>query len=307
YHQPTNNWFSALMQDRPAANWVFITTRRLLWANPDLQLSCDLRHENVDSVAFLSNSEVEPSISSSSDWPIHAEKSKEDWMNSGVWLRVVDFSGSRYKIFVEHRTATKIRNTIWQLSGGWRLAFSRAEQENLKSKIKFAIGPQFEKGSDEYKASRLERAILKHGVAYSSRFFDVLAPDIQAFFLKEIELHQGEIPAFFFFENQETWFAATSRRVLWSRPGFKHQLKYGQICGMGQSEMREFEKKGKKTVAITEKYIKERSREAGRIKTTSPWFYFTDDKGNRYEALLPPGGPLFAIWNSILAIVSIEK
>lgn len=308
-YQPTSSFFATLlMQERPAADWVLITTRRVFWCNPN-EMSYELRNEYIDSVTFLEDKQIESSSPAfSTAESVHLENPSEDWMQRELCLRVVDFSGNQYKIFVDRKKALKIRNTIWQLSGGWRLAARRAEQENRENRNKFPVddSPKFEKGTDAFRAARLQKAILKHGVDYSARFLDALAPAIQQFFQKQIEFEQGELPGFFFWENEETWIAATSRRVLWSRPGFKHQLQYAQIKEMGLSEMEKFGRQ-KRHGKITQKYIDEQLNESRRIKGTSPWFYFLDDKGNRYEALLPPGGKLFAIWNSILALTRLEE
>ncbi len=157
-------------------------------------------------------------------------------------------------------------------------------------------------GSDAYKCARLEKAILKHDDAYSSRFFRNLAPDIQEFLLSEAQLHQTELPVLGFIEDSETWLLATSQKVVWSRPGFKHQLRYEQIRDMGQSDI---DKLGPAPDAI--EHYKEWSKQIALLKSTSPWFFFIDDEGNRYEALVPPGGPLYAIWNTMRFMVQLAQ
>lgn len=145
-------------------------------------------------------------------------------------------------------------------------------------------------GSDAYKALRLEKSLLKQSQVYSTKLFRSLTVDLQGVLLAEAQLQSEELPVFAFVEDSETWFLATSRRVLWSRPSFKHQLQYGQIREMGMSEldkvMRQYEASGDWDAW---------EDEIGMLRFSSPWFCFVDDCGVQLDVLLPPGGPLYAI------------
>ncbi|MFA7339705.1 MAG: hypothetical protein WC028_23185 [Candidatus Obscuribacterales bacterium] len=157
-------------------------------------------------------------------------------------------------------------------------------------------------GSDAYKALRLEKSLLKQSQVYSTKLFRSLTVDLQGVLLAEAQLQSEELPVFAFVEDSETWFLATSRRVLWSRPSFKHQLRYGQIREMGMSEldkvMRQYEASGDWDAW---------EDEIGMLRFSSPWFYFVDDCGVQLDVLLPPGGPLYAIWSAMRFMVQLER
>jgi hypothetical protein len=157
-------------------------------------------------------------------------------------------------------------------------------------------------GSDAYKARRLKKHLLKYGDYYSSRLFEALTPEIQNCFLEKAQLQNPELPVFGFYEDKESWLFATTRRVLWSRPGFHHQLKYGQIKEIGQSEYRKLAQEPEDSMSP-----EERLRRITEIKGSSPWLYFIHDNDNFSEVLVPPGEPLFAIWNTIRFMIKLEN
>lgn len=157
-------------------------------------------------------------------------------------------------------------------------------------------------GSDAYKALRLEKSLLKQSQVYSTKLFLSLTVDLQGFLLAEAQLQSEELPVFAFVEDSETWFLATSRRVLWSRPSFKHQLRYGQIREMGMSEL-EAAIRQSHTVGTWDA----QKNKIGMLKSSSPWFYFVDDSDVQWDVLLPPGGPMFAIWNAMRFMVQLER
>jgi hypothetical protein len=175
-------------------------------------------------------------------------------------------------------------------------AEARIEESADKTKDRPATG------SDAYKAVRLEKNLLKHKDEYSSRLFTSLAPETQKYFLAKAQLKETELPVFAFYEDQETWMLATTRRVFWSRPGFNHHLKYGQIKEIGQSEFRKLEQEPEGTESI-----EERSERIRQIKSNSPWLYFIHDNDNFSEIIVPPGEPLFAIWNSLRFMIQLDR
>lgn len=142
-----------------------------------------------------------------------------------------------------------------------------------------------ETGSDAYKLRRFEHKALDVPV-YRELVFKSLEPKFQHFLLDQTILDQDELPALGFFENEETWLMATTRRVVWSRPGFRKELSYKHIKSDGMTEMDKLFKEKNPN-------HEERAKEIARIKGGSPWFFWEDENGTRHEALLPPGGQLF--------------
>lgn len=282
------------------SSWFLLTTRRILWQSPG-QILCQARLEDIESVSWSSGPDGWPGRvpSSPPDTLVYTEKGIGHCGFYSPWLAILDFAGQRFEVYLEPgRNLRAIRNLLWQLSGGWQRASERAVQANLASQQT----DSFVVGSDEYRAMRLEKDFQKHGEVYSENLFRSLAPYTQEFLLAEAHLQTAELPVFAFFQDSENWFLATSRRILWSRPTFKHQLRYGQIKDLGQSEfkkLRENEGDGMST--------EERTKKIGEIKSSSPWFYFEDNLGIDHEALLPPGGPLFAIWNTTLFMMQLDR
>ena len=258
---------------RSEASWVLLTTRRIIWTNPD-DSKCELQLEEIEDVGLSSDPESSPS------------------------LFLFDSSGGRYEVYLEPgRTQVAMRHAIWQLLSGWRK--SSGWPGRIRAGVMQADPPTT--GSDAYKALRLEKTLLKHSQVYPTKLFRSLTVDLQEFLLVEAQLQPEELPVFAFVEDSETWFLATSRRVLWSRP-LKHQLRYGQIDKMGMSEldkaMRQYEASG-----VWDAW----KDEIARLRSSSPWFYFVDDSGLQSDVLLLPGGPMFAIWNSMRFMVQLEQ
>ncbi len=283
-----------------ASSWFLLTTRRILWQSPG-QILCQARLEDIESVSWSSGPDGWPGRvpSSPPDTMVYTEKGVGHCGFYSPWLAILDFAGQRFEVYLEPgKNLRAIRNLLWQLSGGWRLASERALQANLANQLTDSLVV----GSDEYKAMRLEKDFQKHGGIYSENLFRRLAPHTQELLLAEAQLQPEELPVFAFVEDSETWFLATSRRVLWSRTSFKHQLLYGQIRKMGMSEldkvMRQYEASGDWDA------WKDKIRV---LKSSSPWFYFVDARGIQWDVLLPPGGPLYAIWSAMRFMVQLER
>lgn len=160
-------------------------------------------------------------------------------------------------------------------------------------------------GSDAYRAVRFEREFEKQGGGTDrTRLFRGFTESIQQFLAEQTTLQLAEIPIAGYFENQDTWLLATSRRVLWSRPGFRHELKYSAIKRMGWSS-------GPDGAADRQRpdewdmYIE---TDSGKqlTKHYSPWLFFCDKDSRRYEVLLERAGML-AIWNSMSLMVRLEE
>lgn len=141
-------------------------------------------------------------------------------------------------------------------------------------------------GSDEYKAKRLERDFTKkESETKETALFKSLAPNTQALLLKEASLVGSEIPVLACFRDEKTWLLATTRRVLWSRPGFKKELRYSEIKKLGWSSGPKAPRETPETIDLwmeTEQGLKE-------TKTATPWLFFVDESGNRYEAMVEHG------------------
>lgn len=265
----------------PGYSWFLVTTLRVIWANPDHQVY----ELTLDKIAYVKvTTGPERWRKKKLDPRIFTPEEQERAIRYCPWILFSDVSGQNFEAFPEEEAVSQIRHLIWHMSDGGKKAYETAKVELERAKT---ITPPT--GSDAYRVFRMERDILKYGDAYSEWFFQKLGTAVQKFLLSAFTLDDQELPAYAFFESEETWLLTTSRRVAWSRPGFKHQLRYGQIGAAGLSEMDR----------IQTKEPKSESTEICRIKGCSPWFYLEDEHGVRYDALLPPGAPLFAVWNSI--------
>lgn len=288
------------LRNEETSVWFLLTTRRVLWHSPDQKFQ-QLRLDEIESVAWSSGPDGWPGRDPSSppDTLVYTEKGRGHCRFYSPWLAVSKFSGERFEVFLEQgNVLISIRHLLWQLSGGWKIASARAAQANLAMRQSDSLVV----GSDAYRAMRLEKDFQKNGDAYLKYLFRNLAPDLQEFLLAEAQLQPEELPVFAFVEDSETWFLATSGRVLWSRPSFEHQLRYGQIREMGMSEldkvMRQYEASGDWDAW---------EDEIGMLRFSSPWFYFVDDCGVQLDVLLPPGGPLYAIWSAMRFMVQLER
>lgn len=278
---------------QPNLSWFLLTTSRLIWQNPNEQ-TCELKLDDVETVGWSSGPEgaIKRDPNDPPDTFVYVNERgiqvKGHCGHHSPWLHIIDSNGKRFEAFLEKGNLKKTKDLIWRMSGGWKRAFERAEVSNHNSKQN---DPEL--GSDAYKARRLAGNILHNGEAYSSWLFKALTPETQNYFLSKGPFDKDELLVYGFFEDKETWFLATSRRAIWARPGFRCRLSYDQISRIGMSEMERVDKKDFEAVQ--------------KVKVTSNWLYFEDMQGQRHEALLPNGSNLFAIWNSMLFMVKLEK
>lgn len=262
-------------------SWFLLTTFRVIWVNPDNEVY-ELNLDEISTVKVTNGPErwrkkpLDPRI--------FTPEEQERAVRYCPWIIFSDVFGRTFEAFPEEEAVAQIRHLIWHMSSGGKKAYETAKEELEKAK---AITPPT--GSDAYRVFRMKRDILKHGDAYSEWFFEKLGTGVQQLLLNAVALDDQELPAYAFFESEETWLLTTSRRVAWSRPGYKHQLRYGQIGNAGLSEI----------VRIQKGDPESKSKEICRIKGSSPWFFLEDEHGVRHDALLPPGAPLLAVWNSI--------
>lgn len=273
----------------PGYSWFLVTTFRVVWANPDKQVY----ELNLDEITYVKvTTGPERWRKKPLDPRIFTPEEQERAVRYCPWILFSDDSGKTFEAFPEEDAVSKIRHLIWHMCSGGKRASETAKTELERAQT---ITPPT--GSDAYRVFRLERDILKHGDAYSEWFFEKLGTGVQQFLLSAVTLDDQELPAYAFFESEETWLFTTSRRVAWSRPGFKHQLRYGQILATGLSEIDR----------IQAKDYESRSKEISRIKGHSPWFFLEDKSGVRHDSLLPSGAPLFAVWNSIRFMQKLDR
>ncbi|MBP6745835.1 hypothetical protein KA344_11415 [bacterium] len=288
------------LRNEETSVWFLLTTRRVLCHSPDQKFQ-QLRLDEIESVAWSSGPDGWPGRDPSSppDTLVYTENGRGHCRFYSPWLAVSKFSGERFEVFLEQgKVLISVRHLLWQLSGGWKIASARAAQASLAMKQSDSLVV----GSDAYRAMRLGKDFQKNGDAYLKYLFQNLAPDKQEFMLIGAQLQLEELPVFAFVEDSETWFFATSRRVLWSRPSFRHQLRYGQIRKMGMSEL-EAAIRQSHTVGTWDA----QKNKIGMLKSSSPWFYFVDDSDVQWDVLLPPGGPMFAIWSAMRFMVQLER
>ena len=216
-------------------SWFLLTTFRVIWANPDNEVY-ELNLDEISTVKVTNGPErwrkkpLDPRI--------FTPEEQERAVRYCPWIIFSDVSGRTVEAFPEEEAVAQIRHLIWHMSSGGKKAYETAKEELEKAK---AITPPT--GSDAYRVFRMKRDILKHGDAYSEWFFEKLGTGVQQLLLNAVAFDDQELPAYAFFESEETRLLTTSRRVTWSRPGFKHQLRYGQIGNAGLSEMDRIQKK----------------------------------------------------------------
>ncbi len=210
-------------------SWFLLTTFRVIWANPDKEVY----ELNLDEIAYVKvTSGPERWRKKQLDPRFFTPEEQERAVRYCPWILFSDVSGRTFEAYPEEEAVSQIRHLIWHLSSGGKKAYETAKVELERAKT---VTPPA--GSDAYKVFRMERDILKHGNAYSEWFFEKLGTGVQQFLRSAVTLDDQELPAYAFFESEETWLLTTSRRVAWSRPGFRHQLRYGQIGAAGLSEM----------------------------------------------------------------------
>jgi len=156
-----------------------------------------------------------------------------------------------------------------------------------------------ETGTDSYKLARFEQKALAYGYSGLKLRFSSLDTQHQSFLLGQTKLEKSELPALGFFEHEETWLVATTRKLVWSRPGFRYEMSYFQIKNDGLTEM--------ERIQSSTEFIEDRLEKVREIKANSRQFFWEDEQGKRYESLLPPGETLFSIWNLIRFLVRLDE
>lgn len=184
---------------QPDVSWFLLTNTRLLWTNPDAHFY-ELRLGDIEKVGWSSGPDGwggrDPN--DPPDTLVYVNESslqgKGHCGHYSPWLHFVDRSGKRFEAFLEKGNLKRIKNLIWQMSGGWKTSFDRATKENQEAKQN---DPEL--GSDAYRARRLEGDMLGHGKQYSSWFFKALSPEIQNYFLSQGPFDENELLVYGFF------------------------------------------------------------------------------------------------------------
>lgn len=278
---------------QPNLSWCVLTNLRLIWKNPD-ESTHQLKLDDIERVGWSSGPEgsLERDPIDPRDTLIYIKTDGSTVKGPcGVhspWLHLIDSNGTRHEVFLEKGNLKKIKNVIWRMSGGSKRAFKLAQESNQTSKQN---DPEL--GSDAYKARRLEGSLRGYEDVYSSSIFKALSSEIQNYFLSKGPFDENELLVYGYFVNEETWFLATTRRAMWSRPGFTCRLGYDKIFRIGMSDLERIDRSDPDQVL--------------EAKVSSPWLYFEDKQGQRHEALVPCGSTLNAIWNSMLFMVQLEK
>ncbi len=205
-----------------ASNWLLTTTRRVIWTNSDKQ-SYELRNENIKSVGWSSGPEGWPGQDPSSprDTLVFVDGTPDVRGHCGFyspWLHFIDYSGARYEAFLESGQILKgVRNTIWQLSGGWQSSL-----EDVKQPDRDTAAPA---GSDAYRAGRLEFTFEKYAKTMEkTRLLSKFDSDVQGFLKSRVKLNVEEQPMLAFYEDSDTWYLATSQRIIWASSNGVHYI-----------------------------------------------------------------------------------
>lgn len=159
-------------------------------------------------------------------------------------------------------------------------------------------------GSDAYKAIRLEKYFSKHYSGSPSKIFGLLPKEEQDFFLAVTLLNTDEIPVYGIFQDEDTWFLATTRKVTWSRPGFMAALPYWEIQDIGEPEM---DTVLSQPEPKSEQEWEDRNAQVKSIKRSMTSLSFEDSRGVRHVATVPPANTLNAIMNSVNYMVQLER
>lgn len=285
---------------KDTCNWLLTTTRRVIWANPDKQ-SFELRNENIKSVGWSSGPEGWPGQDPSSprDTLVFVDGKPDVRGHCGFyspWLHFIDYSGTRYEVFLESGKILKgIRNSIWQLSGGWQRSLEDVETPGKKKSAPT--------GSDAYRAGRLEFTFEKYPEKRKvTRLFSMLDSDVQEFLKSRVELNVEEQPVLAFYADSSTWYLATSRQIIWTSASGVHYIRYQDIDKMGWSDGPEdlMECEHKKVITTNgERFCKI-------CRSSSPWFYVATSNGQRHEIAIEAGSASH-IWDCFRLMCNLER
>ncbi len=187
------------------------------------------------------------------------------------WLQIVDYSSKRHEVFLERGIIRRVRNSIWQLSGGWQRSLEdTGPAENNGTQT----------GSDAYKALRVEARIKKSGMKRGdTRLVAEFDGETKEYLKSQANLDLMELPIFGFYDAPNTWYLATTRRIV--SPAFKelHHIRYRDIADIGWSEGPNAPK-----VCLHEHVIyTQETRLCKSCLSTSSWFFVQTNLGQRFE------------------------
>ncbi|MBN8661240.1 MAG: hypothetical protein J0M35_12810 [Candidatus Obscuribacter phosphatis] len=285
---------------KESSNWLLTTTRRVIWTNPDKQ-SYELRNENIKKVGPSSGPEGWPwqDPSSPRDTLVFVNGNPDIKGHCGLyspWLHFIDYSGTRYEAFLETgKILTRVRNSIWQLSGGWQRSLEDVQKPDIKSG-----GPT---GSDAYRAGRLEFTFEKYPEKRKkTHLFSAFDSDVQRFLKSRVHLNVEEQPVLAFYEDASTWYLATSRGIVWLSSSGVHYIRYQEIDKMGWSDGPEGPRECEHKKVITgngESFCKI-------CRANSPWFFVASSNGQRHEIAIEAGSASH-IWDSFRLMCNLER
>lgn len=219
---------------KDTTNWLLTTTRRVIWTNPDKQ-TYELKNENIKSVGCSSGPEGWPGQDPSSprDTLVFVDGNPDVRGHCGFyspWLHFIDYSGTRYEAFLESgKILNGIRNSIWQLSGGWQRSLEDVEKADKKSPAPT--------GSDAYRAGRLQFTFEKYPEKRKKTYlFSAFDSGVQKFLKSRVELNGEEQPVLAFYEDADSWYLATSQGIVWPSSSGVHYIRYQEIDKMGWSD-----------------------------------------------------------------------
>lgn len=282
------------------ANWLLTTTRRVIWTNPDKQ-SYELRNENIKSVGWSSGPEgwFGQDPSSPRDTLVFVNGNRDIKGHCGSyspWIHFVDYSGIRYEAFLESGKVLKaIRNSIWQLSGGWQRSLEDAKVANKASSV--------QTGSDLYRAGRLQFTFNKYAEKRTNTaLFSEFDSELQKFLKTRMELNVEEQPVLAFYADSNTWYLATSQRLIWPSSSNVHYLPYQEIDKMGWSDGPE----GPRECAHEHETLRNGERFCKICLSNSPWFFLSSSNGQRHEIAIEAGSAIH-LWDSLKLMCSLER
>jgi hypothetical protein len=159
-------------------------------------------------------------------------------------------------------------------------------------------------GSQKYFARRMAHKFLQYQTSERTNLLEAFPEPTREFLLAHAALPEGEVAVFGYFQDEETWLVASSRRVTWSRLGQQHSLMYPEVVRLGWSAGPE----GAATRKDPRDVDMEFETPSGMQSTKhSPWLFIYDVHGNRHELLLENGGSVITIWNSLNFAKSIYE
>jgi len=285
---------------KDGSSWLITTTRRVCWANPE-ENCYELRNENIKSVGWSSGPEGWPGQDPSSprDTLVFVDGNPDVRGHCGFyspWLHFIDYSGTRYEAFLESGKILKgLRNSIWQLSGGWQRSLEDVEQPG-----KTSSAPT---GSDAYRAGRMEFSFEKYAEKRKkTRVFSAFDSAVQEFLKSRVELSAEEQPVLAFYENSNTWYLATSQRIIWPSLSGVHCIRYHEIDKMGWSDGPHGP-----TECEHENVIYTNGERFCKIcRNRSSWFFVEPSNGQRAEIAVEQGSTTH-IWTCFRLMRNLER